>query len=100
LNVVRAGGGAESILRLYYRQKTDPRYAGQSTQDPMQRLGEYCLSTKKYGEALLSFQLNARDYPDSVPASLQIVEQARHKDPEDAGLADFARKMEALRGRR
>ena len=100
LNVVQAGGGPESILRFYYRQKTDPRYARQSTQAALQSLGAYCVSHKKYGEALLSFQLNARDYPDSVPASLEIVEQARHKDPNDVRLADFVRKMEALKAER
>jgi len=100
LNVVQAGGGPESILRFYYRQKTDPRYARQSTQGAMQNSGAYCVSHKKYGEALLSFQLNARDYPDSVPASLEVVEQARHKDPNDARLADFVRKMESLKAER
>jgi hypothetical protein len=100
MNVVRAGGGAESVVRLYYRQKTDPRYANESTQEAMQRVGTYFVSRKSYGEALLAFQINAQDYPDSVAAALQVVDEARSKDPQDAGLADLAGRMEGLRGKR
>jgi len=96
LSVVQAGGGAESIQRLYYRYKTDPRYAIQSSQEAMERLGVYCVSHNQYTEALLSFRLNARDYPDSIPVSFRIVEDARHKEPRDSGLADLAKKLEAL----
>ena len=100
MNVMRAGGGAGSVVRLYYRQKTDPRYAGESTQEAMQRVGAYFVSRKSYGEALLAFRINARDYPDSVPAALQVVEAARSNDPQNKALADFATKMEELRGKR
>jgi hypothetical protein len=96
-NVAREGGGIESMLRLYYRHKTDPRFASESTQDAMQRLGAYFVSRKLYKEALLAFQINARDYPDSLTAALRIVNEVRSKDPQDDHLADFAKKMDSLR---
>ena len=100
MNVLRAGGDAQSVVRLYYRQKTDPRYAGESTREAMQRAGVYFVSTKKYAEALLAFRLNARDYPDSVAAALQAVEAARSQDPQDKALADLVSRVQALQGKR
>ena len=96
MNVVRTGGGQESIFRLYYREKTDPRYASESTQQAMQRLGAYLVSTKSYKEATLAFRINARDYPDSVSAALQVVREALAKDPKDEGLMQLARQVESL----
>ncbi|HLZ13656.1 MAG TPA: hypothetical protein VKP58_13800 [Candidatus Acidoferrum sp.] len=100
MNVVRAGGNTESVMRLYYRQKTDARSANESTREAMQRLGAYFVSKKQYKQALLAFQINARDYPDSVAEALRIVDEARSKDPQDELLSDFAKKMEMLRSKR
>lgn len=100
LNVVRAGGSSESVMRIYYRQKTDPRSANESTRDAMQRLGAYFLASKLYKQALLAFQINARDYPNSVAAALEIVDEARSKSPQDEALADFAKKLANLQSKR
>jgi hypothetical protein len=100
MNVARAGGSSESVMSLYYRQKTDARFARESTRDALQRLGVYFVSRKSYKEALLAFQLNARDYPDSVADALRQVGEARSRDPQDQSLADLAKKLEGLEGRR
>jgi hypothetical protein len=96
MNLVRAGAGAETVVRLYYRHKTDPRHAGESTRDAMQQAGAYFLSRGMYDDALLAFRINAQDYPASVAAALRIVDEARAKSPLDQSLAEFAGKLERL----
>jgi hypothetical protein len=95
-NVVRAGGGIESIVRLYYLHKTDPASADQPTEQAMQRLGAQLLSTRSYREALLVFELNFRDYPSSLSGAMKAVQKAQSSDPNDNSLADLARKLAGL----
>jgi hypothetical protein len=97
-NLVQAGAGLKSIVRLYYQHKTDAAWAGESTEQAMQRLGTHFLSTKSYGEALLIFKLNLKDYPGSLLAAIQATQQAQASDPNDGGLADSLKKLEDLKG--
>lgn len=97
MSVVQAGGGSESVMRFYYRHKTDPRSAHESTRDALQRLGAYFVSRKSYKDALLAFQLNARDDPDSVTDTLRSVNEARSKEPRDEQLGALAMKLEGLK---
>ena len=97
-NVVRAGGGIETIVRLYYQHKTDALWADESTEHAMQRLGAHLVSTKAYREALLIFKVNFSDYPASLSAALQTVQKARESDPRDQALADLANKLSDLKG--
>jgi len=92
-NVVRAGGGIESIMRLYYRHKTDAVWADESTEQAMQRLGAYMVSTKAYREALVTFKINFRDYPASLSAALQTVQKAQASEPQNQPLQDLAAQL-------
>lgn len=92
-NVVRAGGEIETILRLYYRHKSDAVWADESTEHAMQRLGAYLVSIKAYGEALVAFKLNFRDYPASLSAALETVQRAQESDPQNQALTDLAAKL-------
>lgn len=96
-NVVRAGGGIESILRLYYQHKTDAAWADESTEQAMQHLGTYLVSTKAYREALVVFTINFGDYPASLSAALQTVQKARESDPHNQHLADLGEKLNDLK---
>ncbi len=96
-NVVRAGGGIETIMRLYYRQKSDAVWADEATEQAMQRLGAYMVSTKAYREALVTFKINFRDYPASLSAALQTVQKAQESDPQNQALTDLAAKLNDLK---
>lgn len=95
-NLVQAGAGLKSTVRLYYQHKTDAAWADESTQQAMQRVGTLLLLNKSYDEALLVFKLNFRDYPGSLSAALQAAQAAQKSDPTNRGLADLVRKLNDL----
>ena len=92
-NVARAGGGLKSILRLYYRQKTDPVSANESTEVALERLVGYLVSAKSYDEALIIIKVNAREYPNSLSTALQRLREAQEAEPNNAALSDLVKKV-------
>ena len=98
-NLVQLGAGRGTIVRLYYRRKTDPLWASESTEESMQHIGAQLVAKKSYSEALLVFAINRKDYPDSLQSALQTVEAARALNPQDTGLADLLRSLQQLQPR-
>jgi hypothetical protein len=80
-NVTRAGGGLKSIIRLYYRQKTDPLSADESTQVALERLVGHLVSTKSYEEALIIIKINSMEYPNSLSTVIQRLREAQEAEP-------------------
>ncbi|HEY2034780.1 MAG TPA: hypothetical protein VGH02_13945, partial [Rhizomicrobium sp.] len=97
--LIEAGGGAPSIVRLYYQRKNDPDWAGASTQDAMENAGQAFLARKSYDDAFLMFAINFKDYPDSLGASIQQVQSAQRAAPNDAELGKLAAKLGAMKDR-
>jgi hypothetical protein len=98
--LARAGAGPPSFLRLYYQHKTDPAWAKDSTEKPMQRLGEQYLQTKSYDAASLAFRINARDYPTSLDGAIAAVRKAEGAAPDDPALRALGDKLAALKAKR
>jgi hypothetical protein len=96
-DLVTAGADSRALIRFYYQWKTDPQLAERATRMPMQRAGEAFLARRDYAGAQLSFTINARDYPASLPDALRAADAARRTDPKDPALADLAHKLEAMR---
>jgi hypothetical protein len=94
--VLSDGAGIDSVIRLYYRQKTDPLTAARSTEEAMQRAGALFTSRHAYREALIAFEINARDYPSSLEQALQTVSKAASTDPEDSGLHDLLTELQKM----
>jgi hypothetical protein len=90
-NLVKLDAGLGTIERLYYQRKTDPLWAGESTEQAMQHIGSQLVSRKSYRDALIVFTMNHADYPGSIESALQTVEAAAASNPRDPGLDDLAR---------
>jgi hypothetical protein len=95
--LVERGAGLPSIFRLYYQHKTDPLWAEESTEHAMQRVAESFLSAKSYKEAQLIFQINFRDYPDSLTDALQAVKGAQLLNRGEVALDGLAKTLEGLK---
>ena len=96
-NVARAGGGVNSVIRLYYREKTDPVSADESTQSAMERLLKYLVLTKSYDEAFLIIRINAFDYPESLANAKRILRESQEADQSNGALSDFVKKVSDLK---
>ena len=92
-NLVQLGAGLGTIVRLYYQRKTDPLWAGESTEQAMQQIASQLVSRKSYQDALVVFTINHRDYPGSIRSAMQTVEAAAALNPHDAGLDDLGRSL-------
>jgi hypothetical protein len=99
VNLIRAGGGGDSIQRLYYQHKTDAAWADETTQAAMQGAGAEFLARKAYDDAFVMFAINSRDYPGSFGLSQAAMEAALKADPESEDLKRLARKLQALKPR-
>lgn len=95
-NVIRAGGGLDAISRLYYRRKTDAVWAGQSTEQAMQRVGVLLVARRAYADAGVVFRINVRDYPKSLAAAIAGVREAQTANPRDAGLNALLDELRSL----
>jgi hypothetical protein len=95
---VKLDAGLGTIERLYYQRKTDPLWAGESTEQAMQHIGSQLVSRKSYRDALIVFTINHADYPRSIESALQTVEAAAASNPRDPGLDDLARSLLQLKG--
>jgi len=95
-NLVKLDAGLGTIVRLYYQRKTDPLWAGESTEQAMQRIGSQLVSRKSYRDALVVFTINHEDYPGSIQSALQTVQAAEAANPRDPGLGDLARSLQQL----
>jgi hypothetical protein len=98
-SLLKAGAGADSIVRMYYQHKTDGVWAGESTQQALQGMGERYLDAGSFGNALLMFRLNLRDDPESIGAALRAAEQRQTRQPNDKGLADVVNRLRELQSR-
>ncbi|HEX8782744.1 MAG TPA: hypothetical protein VF764_05200 [Steroidobacteraceae bacterium] len=96
-NLVQLGAGLGTIERLYYQRKTDPLWAGESTEQAMQHIGSQLVSRKSYRDALIVFTINHMDYPGSIGGALQTVQSAEASNPRDPGLEDLARSLLQLK---
>jgi hypothetical protein len=95
-NLLGRGASRSTIERLYYQRKTDPHWAAESTEEPMQHIGKQLVSSGSYSDALLVFAINYQDYPRSIQSALATVQAARASHPEDPGLAGLASALERL----
>jgi len=98
-SIVRKGADIGTIVRLYYQHKTDAVWAEESTEQPMQRVGALLVSRKSYPAAFVVFQINAKDYPDSLPSAIETVKKASASNPDDQALLDLLRKLRSMNGR-
>jgi hypothetical protein len=97
VNLVRAGGGGQSVLRLYYQHKTDAVWAAEGTEAAMQGAGAAFLARKAYDDAFLMFAVNSRDYPESRLLAARSVDSALKVEPDSEGLKGVAKKLDGLR---
>jgi len=95
-SLVRAGADMKSLLRFYYQHKTDPEWAGVSTEAAMQRVGTDFLEARSYKDALLVFEINAQDYPDSLTSALRAVRAIESSRPNDVGLTNVIATLKHL----
>lgn len=70
-------------LYVIYQRKTDPLWAGESTEQAMQHIGSQLVSRKSYRDALIVFTINHMDYPGSIGSALQTVKTAEASNPHD-----------------
>jgi hypothetical protein len=99
VNLVDAGAGSSSIVRLYYQHKTDPAWAAESTEAAVRGAGAAFLARKAWDDAFLMFAVNARDYPASLPLAAEMVAAAAKADPNNEDLKRLAGKLEAMKPR-
>jgi len=95
--LVTLGAGLGTIERLYYQRKTDPLWAGESTEQAMQHIGSQLVSRKSYRDALVVFTINHEEYPGSIQTALQTVQAAEAANPQEPGLDDLARSLLELK---
>jgi len=98
-SIVRKGADIGTIVRLYYQHKTDALWAEKSTEQPMQQVGALLISRKSYRAALVVFQINAKDYPNSLPSAIGTVKKASAGNPHDQDLLDLLMKLQSMNGR-
>jgi len=98
-NLLSMGAGLNTIERLYYQHKTDPVWADESTEQPMQRVGADLLSRRSYKDALTIFEINFMDYPGSLSGALEAAHAAQALNPGDAGVNNLAAALEHLKRR-
>jgi hypothetical protein len=95
-NLLARGAGRSTIERLYYQRKTDPLWASESTEEPMQRIGAQLVASGSYDDALLVFAINQSEYPQSIHSDLETVQAASASHPGDPALASLRRSLEVL----
>jgi hypothetical protein len=91
------GAGLGTIERLYYQHKTDPLWAGDSTEAAMQRVGAQLVAARSYRDALTVFEINFAEYPTSLADALQTVHAAQAASPHDDGLDGLTVALERLK---
>lgn len=95
-NLIHAGAGSSSLLRVYYQHKTDSEWANENTEHAMQGAGVAFLARKSYDDAFLMFAVNARDYPASLTTAIDAVNVALKAEPNNESLKRLARRLEAM----
>jgi hypothetical protein len=95
-NMVHAGAGSFSLLRVYYQHKTDPEWSNESTENAMRNAGIAFLNRKSYDDAFLMFAVNAKDYPDSLAIAADTVQVAAKAASDKEGLEQLAKHLQAM----